>query len=50
LSDFLFFEKSPLSNAEKHHNFQVTLCRYFDTANIKFDDDESTKPQIFAEK
>jgi hypothetical protein len=33
-----FFEKSPLSGAVKHHNFQVTLCLKNDSTNVKFDD------------
>jgi len=28
--------KSPLSGAEKHHNFQVTLCLQNDTTNVDF--------------
>jgi len=31
-----FFEISPLSGAEKHHNFQVTLCYQKDTTNVGF--------------
>ncbi len=31
-----FFEKSSLSGAEKHHVFQVTSCRHFDTTNANF--------------
>jgi hypothetical protein len=31
-----FLEKPPLSEAEKHPNFQVTLCLHNDTTNIKF--------------
>jgi len=30
------FEKSPLSGAEKHHNFQVTSYIHFDTTNVDF--------------
>jgi len=33
-----FFEKSPLSRAEKHPDFQVTSCHHFVTINAKFDD------------
>jgi len=33
-----FFNKSPFSKAEKHHNFKVTLWHHFDTTSIKFDD------------
>ncbi len=36
-----FFEKSPLSGAGKHHNFQVTLCHHFDTTNVDFAQIES---------
>ena len=31
-----FFEKSPLSGAEKYLDFQVTLCHHFDTTNVNF--------------
>ena len=31
-----FFKMSPLSGAEKHHNFQVTLCLHFVTTNANF--------------
>ena len=31
-----FFEKSPLSGAGKHRNFQVTLCLHFDTTDADF--------------
>jgi hypothetical protein len=30
------FEKSPLSKAEKHPDFQVTLCHHFVTTNVDF--------------
>jgi len=33
-----FFEKSPLSGAGKHPNFQVTACLQNDTTDVKFDD------------
>ncbi len=32
-----FFKKSPLSGAEKHPDFQVTVCLRFVTTNAKFD-------------
>jgi len=31
-----FFEKSPLSEAEKHHIFPVTSCHQNDTTNADF--------------
>jgi hypothetical protein len=31
-----FFEKSPLSGAEKHRNYTVTLCSQNDTTNPNF--------------
>jgi hypothetical protein len=31
-----FFEKSPLSGAKKHPNYQVTSCHHFDTTNVDF--------------
>ncbi len=31
-----FFENSPLSEAGKHPDFQVTLCLHFDTTEAKF--------------
>jgi hypothetical protein len=31
-----FFEKSPLSGAKKHPDFQVTLCLHFVTTNPNF--------------
>ncbi len=31
-----FFEKSPVSRAEKHPDFQVTSCRHFVTTNVDF--------------
>ncbi len=31
-----FFENSPLSEAEKHPDFQVTSCHHFDTINDDF--------------
>jgi hypothetical protein len=31
-----FFEKSPLSRAGKHPDFQVTSCHHFDTTNVDF--------------
>ncbi len=31
-----FFEKSPLSGAEKSPDFQVTLCLQNDTTNVDF--------------
>jgi len=31
-----FLEKSLLSGAGKHHNFQVTSCHHFDTTNVDF--------------
>ena len=31
-----FFEKSPLSRAKKHPDFQVTSCHHFDTTNVDF--------------
>jgi hypothetical protein len=33
-----FFEKSPLSEAEKHPDFQVTVCLQNVTTNAKFGD------------
>jgi len=33
-----FFEKSPLSEAGKYCNFQVTFCHHFVTTNVKFDE------------
>jgi len=33
-----FFKKSPLSEAEKQPNFQVTSCHHFDTTDVQFDD------------
>ena len=33
-----FFEKSPLSGAGKHSDFQVTSCLQNDTTDVKFDD------------
>jgi len=33
-----FFEKSPLSGAEKYPDFQVTACLRFVTTEVKFDD------------
>jgi len=33
-----FNGKSPLSGAEKHHDFQVTSCHHFDSTDVKFDD------------
>ena len=32
----VFFEKTPISKAEKHRNFQVTLCIHFVTTNANF--------------
>ncbi len=32
-----FFEKSPLSGAGKHPDFQVTVCLRFVTTDVKFD-------------
>jgi hypothetical protein len=29
-----FFKKSPLSEAEKHPDFQVTSCLHFDSTNV----------------
>jgi hypothetical protein len=31
-----FFEKSHLSGAGKHPDFQVTSCHHFDTTNVDF--------------
>jgi hypothetical protein len=31
-----FFEKSPLSGAEKQPDFQVTSCHHFVTTNVDF--------------
>jgi hypothetical protein len=31
-----FFKKSPLSGAQKHPDFQVTLCLQNDTTNVNF--------------
>jgi hypothetical protein len=31
-----FIEKSPLSGAGKHPDFQVTSCLHFDTTNVDF--------------
>jgi hypothetical protein len=31
-----FFKKSPLTGAEKHPDFQVTLCLHFVTTNVDF--------------
>ena len=31
-----FFEKSPLSGAEKHPEFQVTSCYHFVSTNVDF--------------
>ena len=31
-----FFEKSPLSEAEKHPDFKVTSCHHFVTTNTDF--------------
>ena len=31
-----FFEKPPLSGAEKHPDFQVTSCLHNDTTNVNF--------------
>jgi len=31
-----FFEKSPLSRAGEHHNYQVTLCIRFVTTDVDF--------------
>jgi len=31
-----FFDKSPLSGAEKHSDFQVTSCHHFVTTNADF--------------
>jgi len=31
-----FFKKSPLSGAEKHHNFQVTSCHQNVSTNVDF--------------
>jgi len=31
-----FFEKSPLSEAEKQPDFQVTSCHHFDSTNVDF--------------
>jgi len=31
-----FFEKTPLSGAEKHPDFQVTSCHQNDTTNVNF--------------
>jgi hypothetical protein len=31
-----FFEKSPLSKAKKHPDFQVTSCLHFVTTNVDF--------------
>ena len=31
-----FFEKSPLSEAAKHPDFQVTSCHHFVTTNVDF--------------
>jgi len=33
-----FLEKSPLSGAEKHPDFQVTSCHHFVTTDAKFHD------------
>jgi hypothetical protein len=33
-----FFEKLPLSGAEKHPDFQVTVCHHFDSTDAKFDE------------
>jgi len=33
-----FLEKSPLSEAGKHPDFQVTSCHHFDSTDVKFDD------------
>jgi hypothetical protein len=33
---FEFFEKSPLSIAEKQPDFQVTSCHHFDTTNANY--------------
>jgi hypothetical protein len=30
--------KSPLSGAEKHHNFQVTSFHHFVSTDVSFDD------------
>ena len=32
------FNKSPLSGAEKHHDFQVTSCHHFVTTDVEFHD------------
>jgi hypothetical protein len=44
-----FFEKSPLSEAEKHPDFQVTSCHHFDTTNVDFTYIESEEMLIFCE-
>jgi len=31
-----FIEKSPLSEAGKHPDYQVTSCHHFDTTNVNF--------------
>jgi len=31
-----FFEKSPLSEAGKHPDFQVTSCLHFDSTNVDY--------------
>jgi hypothetical protein len=31
-----FLEKSPLSEAAKQPDFQVTSCHHFDTTNVDF--------------
>jgi len=31
-----FFEKSPLSGAGKHPDFQVTSCHHFDSTDVDF--------------
>ena len=40
---------SPLSGAEKHHNFQVTSCHHFDTTNVDFAYIKSEIMPIFSE-
>jgi len=30
------FKKSPPPEAEKHPDFQVTVCHHFDTTNVDF--------------
>ena len=44
-----FLEKSPLSGAGKHRDFQVTLCLQNVSTNVDFAYIESEKMSIFCE-